>query len=455
MTDILLQIAAFLITILALVSVHEAGHFFVARALGIKVLRFSIGFGRPLYKRTSKAGIEYVIAMLPLGGYVKMLDERECVVPDAEKHQAFNRQPLWSRALVVIAGPAINIVFAILAYWAIFAIGFQATKPVIHSIEPNTPAAMAGVPAGATLVAIDGQAVQTWEDSVFAMIWRMGDTGKMAVQVQPSDGAGASSYQLDLSQWHLNPLRPSPLRSLGMLPYAPELPAVFDQVSPGGPADQAGLKAGDKVLQLDDTPIQSWQDFVEYIQQHPGQTVQVRYLRDGQTAQLPVTVGTKHVLVGFRRIGVIGVMVKPTDLPESLKMMVQYPVLGAIVPATQETWRFFSFNIHVLKKMLLGEISLRSLGGPITIFKTANVAFRQGVVKFLRFLAMISIMLAFVNILPIPGLDGGHLLLFFIELVKRGPLSLRGELFAMRMGMSALLLLMIAATFNDIMRIFQ
>lgn len=454
MIDIFIQILAFVVTVLALVSVHEYGHYLVARALGIKVLRYAIGFGKPIIQWTSKAGIEYVVAILPLGGYVKLLDEREEQVPEDEKHRAFNRQPLWSRTLVVAAGPLTNIIFAIFAYWLMFVSGFDATKPIIFDIAPDTPAAIAGMQPQSQILDVDGKSTVTWQDSVFAIIERMGEDGAMTITTKPAQGGPATTYTLDLSKWDIDPLQPKPLDSLGVLPFSPVVPAVLDKVSPEGPAASAGLKVGDKIVKLDQEPVVNWLDFVSYVQPRAGQTVQVSFERDGRIQTVPLVIGSKRVLSGFRKVGVVGVMVKAPTFPEEYKLFVQYGWLGAIPHAFNETTSFFVFNAKVFKKMLFGEISLKSLGGPITIFQTANQAFRQHWTVFLRFLAMVSVMLAFINVIPVPGLDGGHLLMFLIEAIKRGPISLKTEMFAMRLGMTLLLLLMVAVTFNDIMRLF-
>lgn len=453
MTDILLQITAFLVTVLALVSVHEWGHYITARMLGIKVLRYSIGFGRPIWRHTSKKGIEYVISWLPLGGYVKLLDEREGDIPEEEKKFAFNRQPLWSRSLVVIAGPLTNIIFAIFAYWMMFVIGFDSIKPIVHTVTTNTPAAYAGVPPESLIIEVDGKAATTWQDVVLATVERMGEQSSMSLVAKDSKG-DTHEYLLDLSKWKIDGLNPQPLKSLGLMPYRPNIAATLDTVQKGGPASLAGLKAGDTILSVDGKKISDWIEFVHYLVPRPDTEVALSYSRDGKILTTNMTIGSRRVLSGFRKQGFIGVAVSPGEIPEKYKMLVKYSIFAAVGPATHETLSFFTFNFVVLKKMFKGEISLKSLGGPITIFKTANRAFREGVVVFLGFLALISTMLAFINVLPVPGLDGGHLLMFIIESVLGRPLSIAAEVLVMRIGMIMLLVLMVAATHNDIMRLF-
>lgn len=455
MLDILLQITAFVVTVLALVSVHEWGHMVVARMLGIKVLRYSIGFGKTIWSRTSKAGTEYVVAILPLGGYVKLLDEREGTVLPNERGMAFNNQPLWSRVLVVIAGPLTNFIFAIIAYWLMFSIGFETLKPIVHKIQPDTPAALAGVQPNSQITSIDGRTIHTWQNAVLAIVERMGEQDTMTITAKPVQGGEPTQYTLDLSAWKVDKLNPDPLRSLGVLPYSPDMPAKFDEVVADGPAALAGLKPGDVVTQIDDQKITQWVGLVRYISVRPDKTVTVHYTRDGETHQTQMTIGSRRVLSGFRKVGFVGIRALPIAIPDSYKMNVNYSLLGAFVPAVQETYNFVAFNVIVFKKMIIGEISLRSLGGPITIFKTADRAFRQGFIVFLGFLALISVMLGFINILPVPGLDGGHLLMFFIEAVIRRPLSTGAEILVTRIGFMMLLTLIFAATFNDITRIFS
>lgn len=447
--DIVLQITAFLITVLVLVSIHEAGHFWVARWLNIKVLRFSIGFGKPIWQRQAKNGIEYSIGILPLGGYVKLLDEREGVVEEREKPFAFNRQSLWKRFLVVAAGPVTNIVFAILAFWLMYGIGFETMRPVVGKVLPDSPVAIAGLPENVEIAAIDGKPVKNWQDIALTVIKRMGGTGTMTITT-----AQDKNFVVDVDRWQVNDLNPEPLRSLGLLPYSPTVKPLLDAVEADSPAEKAGLKPGDTIIAIDNKAIDNWSELAYFFQKNPDTTVNLTIERDAKQLTLPVTIGSKFVLSGWRHIGRVGVSVKPPEMPDELKMQMDYSFAGAFVKGIEETFSFFSFNFVVLKKMSYGEISLRSLGGPITIFKTADRAFKQGFIAFLSFLALISVMLAFVNVLPVPGLDGGHLLYFLIEFILRRPLSIAAEVLTMRIGMVMLLLLMLAATMNDILRIF-
>ncbi len=453
--DILTQIFAFLVTILLLVSIHEAGHMFVARAFNIKVLRYSIGFGKSLWHhRSKKSGTEYVIALLPLGGYVKLLDEREGAVPEEEKHRAFNRQSLGVRTAVVAAGPLINIVFAIFIYWIMFSVGIDSVRPIVGQVSPHSLASKVGIQSGDLITKIDGHAVQGWQDITLSMIARLGEQGQLTMETRSVEGV-LTQHRVPLPEWVIDPLNPDPLRSFGLEPYRPAQPAVVDSVKEGSPAELAGVKAGDHFVAIDGKPLKDWYDLVKTVQPHPGKTFDFLIDREGQKLNIRITAESQLYLRGFQRLGVIGVKVKPTEYPKEMKFERKYNILAAIVPATSETLRIFNFNFIVLKKLIKGEISLKTLSGPITIFSSADRAFKAGFMVFLSFLALISVMLAFLNVLPIPGLDGGHIAYFLVEFILRRPLPPAVEIFTMRLGLVLLLLLTMAATYNDILRLLQ
>ncbi len=450
--DILLQILAFSTTVLVLVSVHEAGHFFVARLLGIKVLRFSIGFGKSIWRRTAKNGIEYCVGILPLGGYVKLLDEREVVVPEKEKHLAFNRQSLVTRFLVVLAGPLTNILFAIVAFWIMYAVGYESVRPIIGKVLPETVVATAGVKPNTEIIEVDGQKVKEWQDVILALVKRMGEKGVISLKTLNKSGT-LHSYLINIDQWHVDDLNPEPLQNFGIDPYRPHVEPIIDEVEKNSPASRVGLKPGDRILALNDKSLDDFYEFSKFLQKNPKKEVVLNIERNGQQLKLPLKIGTKFVLSGFRTIGYIGIRTKAVDYPEELKRQVHFSVLSAFVPAWNKTWEIFNFNFLVIKKMAKQEISLRSLGGPISIFQTADRALKEGFIVFLSFLGLVSVMLAFVNIVPIPGLDGGHLFFFLLEAIRRKPLSLASEALALRIGMILLLLLMLTVTMNDILRL--
>lgn len=448
--DFLLQILAFISTVLILVSFHEAGHFVVAKMLGIRVLRFSVGFGKKIFRYRDKSGTEYVLALIPLGGYVKLLDEREVVVPPSEKPFSFNAQPLWARTLVVLAGPLTNIVFAILGFWLMFMVGIDSLRPIIGEVLPNSIAQQAGLKAGEEIRAVDGSPTPSLQKVLMALVKRLGEQGDMLIEAGNPANQQYQRYQLPLANWRVNELRPDPLTSLGIRPLQPQVPAVVGEVSKNEPAALAGLQPNDVILAVNQQPIKDWLQFLKFIQQHPNQQAQLQFQRNGQVNNVVLNISSTHL---FKKIGYVGIKPKLIDIPKKYVLARQYPPLSALFIASQETWELFVFNAVIFKKMIMGQISLSSLGGPITIFESANAAFKQGVSVFLAFLSLISVMLAFVNLLPIPGLDGGHLLNFLIEFIIRRPLSLKYEIISIQVGMFVLIVIMLLATFNDVLRL--
>lgn len=451
--DLLVQLLTFIVTILLLVSIHETGHFLVAKALGIKVIRFAVGFGKPIYRHYSRQGTEYVVGLIPLGGYVKLLDEREMVVPDDEKASAFNRQPLWARTLVVIAGPFTNFIFAIFCFWLMYMIGVEALRPEIGAVQPGSIAAQAGLQAGDQVISVDQQATPSLQKVVLQIIKRLGEKTSLEITTQPINSAQTQAHRLNLATWSVNKLTPDALTSLGIIPPRPALPAIIQSLEQNGPAEKAGLKPGDRIVAINDRPVQDWYGFIEIIQQSPGARITVAFERGSQLKSTQVVTETNYKL-GGAKVGHLGVQTTVVALPDSMKLLRQYPPLRALRVAAEDTWQYFVFNAVVIKKMFLGQISVGTLGGPIAIFQSAGLAFRQGISVFLGFLGLISVMLAFLNVLPIPGLDGGHLFNYLIELIIRRPLPLQYEIMSVRIGFFLLLLLMITATFNDLLRLF-
>lgn len=451
MVTALIYIFGIIITILLVVGVHEFGHFIVARLCKIKVLRFSIGFGKKLFSWNDKQGTEYVLAAIPLGGYVKMLDEEEGTVPKEELHLAFNRQPVYKRFLVVAAGPIFNFIFAALLYWLLFVIGFNTIKPIIGEVTPNSIAAKAGLRAQEEITKIDDQKTPSWGSVVLKILARTGEQSELRVQAVPRNTESPESYVLNLSDWRMDALKPDPLASLGIIPYSPSIEPVINSIQPDSPALNSGLKVGDKILAINKQPIRDWLDIVTIISKTPGETLQFQISRQHKTMIIPVTVGTKKSLFSKKR-GYLGLAPKIESHPELIRKN-QYGLFAAIPEALHEVNNFITLNFIVIGKMFTGKISLHSLGGPITIFESAGTALNEGITPFLSFLAFLSISIGFINILPIPGLDGGHVLFQFIEVITRRPLSQRVQIFFYRIGLILLFLLIIQALSNDILRL--
>ena len=438
----------FIVALALLIVVHEYGHFWVARRCGVKVLKFSVGFGKPLWSKLGKDGTEYIIGAIPLGGYVKMLDEREGNVPTEQLHQAFNRQPLRSRVAIVSAGPIANLIFAVLAYWLIFVIGIPGIRPIVDEIAPNTAAEHAQIIAGDEIKAIDGRATPTW-NSVYKLLWKQAEHGG---QVEFTiDTAGIENKRsVSVPKLELQSAG-TILTRLGIQPLRPKITPTLGKIKPGSAAAQAGLQQGDLLLTADAVHIEDWQGWVDLIRSRPEQTIVITVKRQGEIVELAVTPEKTAENVG--QIGV-GVDISYTEIPNEIKAELRYGVVQALVEACRETWQFSALTVKSLFGMLAGTVSTKNLGGPISIAQIAGASAESGFISFVGFLAMISISLGILNLLPIPVLDGGHLAMYCIEWLKGSPVSEQAQIQGQKIGILLLLLLMILAFFNDLTRLF-
>ncbi len=449
--EILQTIASALVALGVLVTIHEYGHFWVARRCGVKVLRFSVGFGKPLYRWYDKHGTEFAIAAIPLGGYVKMLDEREGEVPSSLRHQAFNLKPVGQRIAIVAAGPIVNLLFAALAYWCLFMAGQSALVPVIGHVQPGSPAAEAKVSSNAEILAVDGHKTQTWEDVTLRLAARIGETGSLTLQTRDREGGRITTYQLPLSQWEIDEDL-GPVASMGFSPYAPDIPAKIGQVVENSAAERDGLMVGDLVVSVDRKVINDWMDLVAVVQASPGQLLQLELEREGRYQQLAITPSQKQLDDG-RVIGYMGAAPSPVSWPEDMIREVQYSPIDAMGNALAKTWQMIELTLESIYKMIQGLISVKNLSGPITIAKVASASAESGLDTFINFLAYLSISLGVLNLLPIPMLDGGHLLYYFIEAVRGKPVSERIQLLGLKFGLALLLSLMMLALYNDLLRL--
>jgi regulator of sigma E protease len=420
----------------------------------VKVLRFAIGFGRPLWRWHGKDQTEYVLGSLPLGGYVKMLDEREGEVAEKDLPRAFNRQRLGIRSAVVVAGPVANILFAITAYWLAFVLGISGIKPIIGEIITNTPADKAGFRSGEEIIAVGEQSTPTWASVSHAIF--VASQHETQVSVTVSGAEGEQVLNLDLSQVDTDPEKARDmLQQLGVQPERPLLPPVIGTVLPGEPAEQAGLQSGDRILSAEGQPIYTWYEWVEFVRDHPRVSFNAEIERAGEHLILTLRPGAVEGEKGSGAIGRIGAAPKPSDeLPEELRATLRYSPWAAIPQAVEKTWEIGSLTILMLGKMLLGEVSAKSISGPITIAQYAGYSAQIGFTPFLNFLAVVSISLAVLNLLPVPVLDGGHLLYYFIELVRGKPLSEQAQALGQQIGIVALVGLMCLAFYNDLARLF-
>lgn len=451
--SILWVVLAFVIVLGPLVAIHEFGHFWVARRVGVKVMTFSIGFGPALFKWNDKKGTQYQIAAIPLGGFVRMADEHEGEVPEADLPHAFNRQPVWARMAIVAAGPLINLVFAVFLYWILFLQGSDTLKPVIGRVLPATPAAVAGIESGDELLAIDGKPVKDWEGINYALIERMGESGEMRLRLQPQAGGEPRELVLVLKHF-LSGKEVDPFRELGFIPWQPVLQPVIGVVAEGGAAARQGLHTGDRILAVDGKSIATWQDFVEVVRQQPEQVLETQVLRGKETLTLKLTPTGEKDEQGIVRgkLG-IGLQEQPITYPPGYRRTVEYGPLEALGLAFQKTGKLIAFTLESMGKMLQGLISVNNLSGPITIAKVAGQSAAMGWESLLGFMALLSVSLGVLNLLPIPVLDGGHLVYHAIEGVLGRPVSERMQMVGLRIGIAMLMSLMLLAIFNDLSRL--
>lgn len=437
-----------LIALGVLVTFHEFGHFWVARRCGVEVIRFSIGFGKPLLRWHDKYGTEFVIAMIPLGGYVKMLDEREeeAAIPEHKLPFAFNRKPVGQRIAIVAAGPIANFILAVILFWLVALIGSKEPIPIIGKVAPESIAAVSGLKPLDEIVAIDGVKTVTWGDIAFQLFGRLGETGNIAVTVKDQQLV-EKTYQLAINNWLRGADKPNPFHGIGIEAYRPPIKPELVAIAQDSPAERAGLKAGDLLISLNGTPVADWLTFSEIIQQSPNQVVTVGYLRAGQSYTTSVALATFPEAT--KKIGYIGVEVKAV-WPEDKLRRVNYGPLAAIPKALHQTWSFSVLTLSAIKKMFSGEMSVKNLSGPITIVKVAGSSVESGFTSFLMFLALFSVSLGVFNLLPIPVLDGGHLLFYMIELVRRRPVSEQVQGVALQLGVFLMIAIMLFAIMNDL-----
>ncbi|MDQ5767295.1 RIP metalloprotease RseP [Thiothrix subterranea] len=457
--NLLIIIPAFLVAIGILVTVHEFGHFWVARKLGVKVLRFSVGFGKPLWRRVSKDAdqIEYVLAALPFGGYVKMLDERECEegcdIPEKDLPRAFNRQVLWKRAAIVVAGPVANFLLAILIYALVNMIGQDAMRPYVDVVK-DSPMAVAGFQPGEEVTAINGIATDSWEDMRMLLIDEYLKSPQLLFSVKAADGV-ALQRQLDLSKVAMFDEEAGALDKLGLNPWLPPYDVVVHAVLPDTPAAQAGLQAQDKILQIDGLKPTNGRVFIEHIQQHADQAVTLTLERAGSVQTLTLT--PRINLASGVEVATIGAQLAPppASLREQVYFTQSYGFGESLWRGMNKTWQMSVVTLKLMGRMLTGDVSLKNVSGPVTIAQYAGVTASIGFTVYLGFLAIVSVSLGVLNLLPIPMLDGGHLFYYLIEWIKGSPVSAETEAVGFRVGMAIIGGLMVLALYNDVTRLLN
>lgn len=448
----LFMIVAAILLLGPLIAIHEFGHYFVARKLGVKVQVYSIGFGPTLIKwKSKKSGIQYQLSALPFGGYVKMLDEREGNVAEEDLPQAFNRQSPWKRIAIVAAGPLINLVFAIVLFWILFLPSQEQLNTRVGKIFPGTPAAAVQMQTGDKITAIDGTPVSTWEKLNYAIVDRAGETGVIQVQVERQ--GQLQQFSLPIQNF-LKDQSKSPLETLGFIPYRPQIPAVVTKLSEDGAAIRQGIKEGDKIVAIDGVKMKDWFDVAEIVQASPEKLLKIDVLRNGEIRQLDVMPQGQRDNMG-NVIGMLGVQSTPgkVTIPDEYKQTIQYNPAQALMMAVDKTGQISGMILNSMAKMVRGLIGLDNLSGPITIAKVAGQSAEMGWQTFISFMALMSISLGILNLLPIPMLDGGHLVYYFIEAIRGKPVSEQIQIFGLKIGMVLLGSMMLLALFNDFMRL--
>jgi regulator of sigma E protease len=443
---------AFAVTIGILVVIHEYGHYAVARLFGVKVLRFSVGFGKVIARRQGRNGTEWALSAVPLGGYVKMLDEREGEVAPGELAYAFNRKPVLQRMAIVVAGPLANLLLAIGLYWFLFVYGVTVLKPIMAAPPAGSPAAAAGIGNGDTVQAVGGQAIEDWQGLHWEILKQGLRSGQ--VELETRDASGHVAYRrLDLAGIDLADADGDPLGRIGLKRYLPDFPAVIGEAVPGGRGAQAGLRAGDRVLAIDGRPVPRWEDMVAIVRASPERALRFRIERDGRQSEL--SIAPESAQDGAARIGRIGATPQVDEgVLASLRGEVRFGPGEALKRALYKTWDLSTFSLEMLGRLVIGEASLKNISGPVTIADYAGRSAEAGLAAFIGFLALISVSLGVLNLLPIPLLDGGHLLYYSAEFLTGRPVPDSIQETGQKIGAALLATLMFLALFNDLQRLF-
>ncbi|MFV1997448.1 MAG: RIP metalloprotease RseP [Acidiferrobacterales bacterium] len=445
------MLVAFVVALGILIVVHEFGHYWVAKRVGVKVLRFSVGFGKPIWsRRWGKDQTEFVVSAIPLGGYVRMLGEDDDDFSPDEAHRAFSQKSLPKRVAVVVAGPLFNLAFAVFAFWLVYMIGIEGIRPVVGKVAPQSIAEAAGFSSGDELLELDGKPVQTWGQHRMYIFRRALDRAELTFTVRTASGKELRRY-IDLSRIPIKDIDAGLIsRGIGLYVYMPELPAIFGQIETG-PAAAAGLEPGDLVIEVERESVSNWSEFASRIRARPGRPTRLVVKRG--TQELTITVTPEERKIEDKTIGLIGVRPEFPGLPDELKAVVRFGPLKSLSVAAQQTWTLSVLTLEMLYRMLKLEISSRNISGPLTIAQAAGYSAQLGIDRFLMFLALVSISLGVLNLLPIPVLDGGHLLYYAFEAVRGKPLSEEIQAWGQQIGIILLVGLMVLAFYNDITRI--
>jgi regulator of sigma E protease len=468
MGNAIFSLLAMLVTLGILVTIHEYGHFRVARLCGVKVEKFSIGFGKAIASWRGKPApgdapedaTEYVIGILPLGGFVKMLGENDEIAP-GQHGRAFNHKSLWQRSAIVAAGPVANFLLAIVVYWLMFVTGVTGLAPVIGLVENDSVAAVAGLRPGDEILQVDGSITRTWQDVNLQLLDRLGESGSLQLVVKTAESSAERNISIPLQRWLAGASEPNLLDNLGITPFHQTLAAQIGEVLPDGKAAEAGILANDTITSVDGVAITSWAEWLDVIRTSPGQTLELGVLRDNRnlTIALQPAVrvgadGTPELDADGNTQGYIGAAPKIPTLPDYMNRNVTYSVIAAVPQAITETWDNTVFVLVSIKKMLVGLISVENISGPLTIAQVAGQTASYGLEYYLSFLAVLSVSLGVLNLLPIPVLDGGHLFYYAVEGLTRRPVPRKFQEWGMQFGIMLVASLMFLALYNDVNRLF-
>ncbi|RTE87000.1 MULTISPECIES: sigma E protease regulator RseP [Gammaproteobacteria] len=445
MEQFIWSIGAFVVALGLVVTFHEFGHFWVARRCGVKILTFSIGFGKPLLSWKGKDQTQYQVAAIPLGGYVKMLDHEVHPTEQNELHQSFRNKPLWQRSAIVAAGPIANFIFSIAVLWVMLMIGMPAAKPIVGEVADGSIAQQAGIAPNSEIIRVDGHAVEDWQDVNLRLVARMGDDAT-TIETQQENGE-ISEHRLNLTQWSVDPETETTLSALGIDLFSPKVTTTLLWIEENAPAQIAGLEVGDKIVALNGTPVQEWGQITSFIAQHPDQVIDIGIERGGNSQELSVQLANRD------GNGYLGVAPQSEPYPEEYRFVMKAGPIEALVGGVERTWQLMGLSLSMVKKLVLGDVGLNNISGPIGIAQGAGTHASYGLVYFLSFLALISVSLGILNLLPIPMLDGGHLLFYIVEGIQGKPVSERVQEYGFRIGLVLLALLTMVAVFNDINRL--
>lgn len=445
----------FLLTLLLLITVHEYGHFLVARLCGVKVVRFSFGFGKVLARWHDKQGTEYAWSLIPLGGYVKMLDEMEEKVEVSERHLAFNNKSVWARIAIIIAGPLFNFIFAFVAFWLVLVIGTQSLAPIIKKVDVGSISASAGFESDQIIVAVNNKPIVNWRDFQFTLMPLLGSNKTVEISVQSLSSKKRKIVILPLSHWKLSSeKKPDLLKSLGIVPFLPKIPPLIGEVLNSTPAQVAGLEKGDLIKQMDGQSVKDWLQLVDYVKQRPRQSLSLVIKRGDQLKTVNLLIGSKFnerkKLEGF-----LGVKSEQVNWPPHWLRLQRESPLQAIKTSFLQTVGLSAATFSLVGRLVTGKFALQNMSGPLGIAQGAGESARSGFTYYLSFLALVSISLGVLNLLPIPMLDGGQLLYCLIELFRGRPLSLKVKLVGMYAGLCILVALMFLALGNDLSRLVE